>query len=26
LIQVLPPTSAPAGDQFKRLAYEALID
>ncbi|HMC59149.1 MAG TPA: serine hydrolase domain-containing protein [Candidatus Solibacter sp.] len=24
LIQVLPPTSAPAGDQFKRLAYEAL--
>jgi len=26
LIQVLPPTSAPAGDQFKRLSYEALID
>jgi CubicO group peptidase (beta-lactamase class C family) len=26
LIQVLPPTTAPAGDQFKRLAYEALID
>ncbi|HXB72902.1 MAG TPA: serine hydrolase domain-containing protein [Candidatus Acidoferrales bacterium] len=24
LIQVLPPTSAPAGDQFKRLAYQAL--
>jgi CubicO group peptidase (beta-lactamase class C family) len=26
LINVLPPTSAPAGDQFKRMAYEALID
>jgi CubicO group peptidase (beta-lactamase class C family) len=24
LIQVLPPNSAPAGDQFKRLAYQAL--
>jgi len=26
LINVLPPTTAPAGDQFKRMAYEALID
>ena len=26
LIQVLPPTGIPAGEQFKRLAYEALVD
>jgi CubicO group peptidase (beta-lactamase class C family) len=26
LIQVLPPTGIPAGDQFKRMAYEALVD
>ncbi len=26
LINVLPPTSAPAGEQFKRMAYEALVD
>jgi CubicO group peptidase (beta-lactamase class C family) len=26
LIQVLPPTNIPAGDQFKRMAYEALAD
>ncbi|MBZ5602994.1 MAG: beta-lactamase family protein [Acidobacteriia bacterium] len=26
LINVLPPTSIPAGDQFKRMAYEALVD
>lgn len=26
LIQVLPPSSAPAADQFKRLAYDALVD
>jgi CubicO group peptidase (beta-lactamase class C family) len=26
LIQVLPPTNIPAGDQFKRMAYEALVD
>jgi len=26
LINVLPPTTAPAGDQFKRMAYEALVD
>jgi CubicO group peptidase (beta-lactamase class C family) len=26
LIQVLPPTNIPAGDQFKRMAYQALVD
>jgi len=26
LINVLPPTNIPAGDQFKRMAYEALVD
>ncbi len=26
LIQVLPPTGIPASDQFKRLAYQALVD
>ncbi len=26
LINVLPPTGIPASDQFKRMAYEALID
>jgi len=26
LIQVLPPTNIPAGDQFKRMAYLALVD
>ena len=26
LINVLPPTGIPAADQFKRMAYEALID
>jgi CubicO group peptidase (beta-lactamase class C family) len=26
LINVLPPTGIPAGDQFKRMAYQALVD
>ena len=26
LINVLPPTGIPASDQFKRMAYEALVD
>ena len=26
LIQVLPPTGIPAADQFKRMAYQALVD
>ncbi len=26
LIQVLPPTGIPAGEQFKRMAYESLVD
>lgn len=26
LMNILPPTSAPAGDQFKRMAYEAFVD
>jgi CubicO group peptidase (beta-lactamase class C family) len=26
LIQVLPPTNIPAGDQFKRLAYLSLVE